>query len=221
MHFICPWICLSLKVIKTTFKVCFSKYCKIIFFRAKIASARKGPFSTAPIIKNGPNWITRLFTKLLFEEFFILRWFRSILCENKSPTFFFVDSFFTLKIIFQFDTYFGFAAMIVNVPFLISAQRKLNVKCTFSKMAPNNAQKANSIIYGTYVYSPWLTPELSTLKLFHAWWYYKTAFSRERSLHPSEKILPPIADSSLKRAIAFYHSVIRKKKKKGNHYKSG
>lgn len=40
---------------------------------------------------------------------------------------------------------------------------------------------------------PMLTPELSTLKLFHAWWYYKTAFRRGKSLHTSKKILPPMA----------------------------
>ena len=50
----------------------FSNFFKINLFRAKIASALKGPFLTAPIIKYGTYCHACLSTKLWFEEFFAL-----------------------------------------------------------------------------------------------------------------------------------------------------
>ena len=45
---------LSLKVIETT--LVFPKFFKINLFRAKIASALKGPLLAVPIIKYGTNY---------------------------------------------------------------------------------------------------------------------------------------------------------------------
>ena len=111
----------------------------------------------------------------------MLRIFRSILCENNSHKFFFFNGFFTLKIIFQFDNYFAFTAMTVNMQLLISTQgnffprdifiqtyldrvedyKNMKICCCFGellgqpvpKIPPNSAQKSDSIIYEIYVYN--------------------------------------------------------------------
>ena len=61
---------LSPKVIETT--LVFQIFFKVNLFRAKIASALKGPFLTAPFIKYGTNCHACLSTKLWFEELFAL-----------------------------------------------------------------------------------------------------------------------------------------------------
>ena len=123
----------SLKVVRciavgTIDHLGFSKVFKINFFRAKIASALKGPIWTVPIIKYGTNCYGRLFKKLWFEEFFFLRIFSWInpLGEQSTWAWPFLWHF-TVKIIFQFDTCFASAAMTkfyVNKQLLISAQHK-------------------------------------------------------------------------------------------------
>ena len=60
-------ISLSFKIIDWLNPLNFLKYCKNNFFPRKIATAFKGPF-----------------TKLRFEEFILLRLFRSILYESKA-----------------------------------------------------------------------------------------------------------------------------------------
>ena len=63
-------ISLSFKIIDWLNPLNFLKYCKNNFFPRKIATAFKGPF-----------------TKLRFEEFILLRLFRSILYDNKAHKF--------------------------------------------------------------------------------------------------------------------------------------
>ena len=93
---------MSLKLIEIT--LVFRIFKKLIFL-AKTASELRGPMLTAPtIIKNSTNCRARFFTKLLFEKF---------LCfANLDRSFIRTTVFDIKKIIFQFDSYFAFAAIV-------------------------------------------------------------------------------------------------------------
>ena len=80
----------------------FSNFFKINLFRAKIASALKDPFLTAPIIKYGTYCHACLSTKLWFEEFFCFAYLAgSILQENKAHKFAFLIGFSHWKLFFS------------------------------------------------------------------------------------------------------------------------